>query len=412
MTQPRVLLEGSTARKQAWVTIADRTVAARAAQIAENEVVEWNGQRIAACVISINDGPSKKTGKGYAPMRLGSYPPGSSPSPPLHSASMTDRDDIVASEKQLKKEPEDTDFASSHSAWHSATSETERSLGLPDRKILLNNDDEGLAKFKVKVEDEDVEMADAEETKPSPPQDLPFSLPFLASTSASFAVDIPSYVSPSPTPPPPLFAGSSVPANPYRSRLTVDRSRPYRPSPPPPQGLSPVLRSSKLSQGYLKGHATDAPRPSHTSPYPSPELSPPPTPRSLAKATPPRPVSWATSPVSPDVENDAEANPFAALFSASSASTPAPSAATSPAPPPPALRSTFKDSTSSTSSFGGSRDAKRRRTEKRVHWAKGIAIVVGEGAGHVAELEEPDRDALETLGGWSETQGRGLTLRW
>lgn len=105
--------------------------------------------------------------------------------PRLYSALVTNRYNPAANEQRLKREPEDDDFAPSHSAWHSATPEAERSLGLPDRKILLNNDDEGLAKVKVKVEDEDVEMGDVDETKPSHPQDLPFSLPFLASTSGS-----------------------------------------------------------------------------------------------------------------------------------------------------------------------------------------------------------------------------------
>ncbi|PRQ76519.1 hypothetical protein AAT19DRAFT_11937 [Rhodotorula toruloides] len=397
ITQPRVLMDAATRGKRAWLTVADHRVAAQAAKIAEDEVVEWSGRRVKVQVVAADDGPKNKSGKsfGYAPKRAGSEP--------------------AAVEPNLKQELEEADFARNHPVWHSASPELERKPGLPDRKNLLNCDGEEFPK--VKIEDEDVKMADEEEeAKPSPPQDLPFSLPFLASTSAAPAVvHSPSYASPSPTPPPShFFAGYKAPENPYRSRSPVDRSRPYRSSPPPPHRLSPILGPSKLSQEFLKDEEGVAPRPTHSSPYPSPELSPPPAVRPLPNATPSTTVPWATSPVSPDLTGDeVEANPFAALF-ASSISPAAPSVPSSPVPPAPkpALRSSLKRSAPSAFSADGSRDTKRRRTEKTVHWAKEIAVVVGHGAGHVAEVEElTEGAAKQQPGGWSEKRVGG-GLRW
>ncbi|BGP33074.1 hypothetical protein JCM10296v2_004863 [Rhodotorula toruloides] len=388
LTQPRLLLDGATGLKQAWVTIADREVAARAAQLAEDKVVEWNGLRVTARVVSTSDGPQKSVRSfGCAPKRAGLEP--------------------LARKPKLTEVAEEADFARSRPVRHSAS---------PDHKILLNFDGDELSK--VKVEDEDVKMADEEEeAKPSPPQDLPFSLPFLASTSAAPAiVHSPSYASPSPIPPPShFFAGYKGPEHLYRSRSPVDRSRPYRSPPPPPHRLSPILGPSKFSQEFLKDEEGVAPRPTHSSPYPSPELSPPPALRPLSAATTSSTVPWATSPVSPELAADeVEANPFAAFF-ASSISPIAPSNASSPAPPTPfakpALRSSLKRSAPSVFSGEGSRDSKRRRTVKSVHWAKEIAVVVGHGAGHFAEVEEAGDEAAKQPGGWSEKRG-GAGLRW
>ncbi|BGO92403.1 hypothetical protein NBRC10512_007485 [Rhodotorula toruloides] len=396
LTQPRILSDGATGFKQAWVTIADRDVAVRAAQLAKDKVVEWNGLRVAARVVSTSDGPRKSVKSfGYASKRAESEP--------------------AAVEPKLNQKQEEADFARSHPVWHSASPELERKPGLPDRKILLNPESDEFPK--VKIEDEDVKMADdEEEAKPSPPQDLPFSLPCLASTSAAPAViHSPSYASPSPTPPPSHFvAGSKASENPYRSRSPVDRSRPYRFSPPPPYRLSPILGPSKLSQEFRKDEAGVAPRPTHSSPYPSPELSPPPALRPLPASTTLTTVPWATSPAAPELTaDDVEANPFAALF-ASSISPAAPSVTSSPAPPAPkpALRSSLKRSAMSAFSVEGTRDTKRRRTEKSVHWAKEVAVVVGHGAGHVADVEEAGGEGIKQQpGGWSEKRV-GAGLRW
>ncbi|BGP25543.1 hypothetical protein Rt10032_c04g2127 [Rhodotorula toruloides] len=389
LAQPRILPDGATGLKQAWVTVADCDIAARAADITKDKVVGWNGLRVTARVVSIDEG-LQKGGKsfGFAPKRAG---------------------------PTVKREPPEADFARSQPAWHRASPELERKPGLLDRKILLNIDGDGFAE--VKVEDADVEMADEEEAKPSPPQDLPFSLPFLASTfAATAAAHSTSYTSPSPTPPPSHFsAGYSAPENPYRARSPVHRSRPYHSSPPPPHRISPALCRSKLSHELLKGEEGFTPCPSHPSPYPSPELSPPPDLPAVCRTTASIAVPWATSPVLPShaVADDVGDNPFAALF-ASSISPGAPSVHSSPVPPShrPVLRSALKRSASAYEGAGG-RDAKRRRMERSVHWAEEIAVVVGFGAGHAAEVEEAGGEAekQQPVGVGREKRVRA-GLRW